>query len=172
MTTTSEHKRHKKVTGALNGEIRVVSKNLNNAGYDKTQTQRIEEAVGKVESLAAREPDLETKMTQHLQEEKERGNLSFSKDEDFINTSDNHDLTTLSKDSITTAGATTGEQSKCALLCEAINALERGKQAYKELNFANQMLQDQAHSDKNKEGKIMFENQLILQMLSEMHELR
>ena len=127
MTTTSEHKRHKKATGALNGEIRVVSKNLNNAGYDKTQTQRIEEAVGKVESLAAREPDLETKMTQHLQEEKERGNLSFSKDEDFINSSDNHDLTTLSKDSITTAGATTSEQSKCALLCEAINALERSK---------------------------------------------
>ena len=34
------------------------------------------------------------------------------------------------------------------------------------------MLQDQALTDKNKEGKIVFENQLILSMLSEMQEHR
>ena len=72
--------------------------------------------------------------------------------------------------------STTTEQSsltnKCALLCESIKALERGKQAEKELFFANQFLQDQAQFKNNKQGKIQFENQLIKQMLQEMHTLR
>ena len=63
MTTSSEQKRQKKMNVALNGEVRVMSKGLSNAGYDKTPTQRIDEAVSKVESLAELEPDLEVKMS-------------------------------------------------------------------------------------------------------------
>ena len=117
--------------GTLNGEVRVVRHDLNNEGYDKTQTQRIEDAIKKVTDLAEIEPDLEVKMQSHLLETKERGNLSFYKDEDFVNTSDT--LAEVSKDpdlslaSLLSSSGNTNAHSKCALLCEAIKALERGK---------------------------------------------
>ena len=48
----------------------------------------------------------------------------------IVELSKEHDLTMLSKDSLVSheVVVVTGH-SKCALLCEAINALERGKQA-------------------------------------------
>ena len=95
-------------------------------------------------------------MEEQLRKTKERGNLSFSKDDELgINDSAND----------TQASSSKMEQSSLlnnsALLCETIKALERGKQAEKELYVANQFLQDQAHFKNNKQGKIQFENQLI-----------
>ena len=65
-----------------NGTVKVVSSDLRKT-FDKTQTQRADEIIEKVSSYAQREPDIEATMQRHLIETKERGNLSFSRDEDF-----------------------------------------------------------------------------------------
>ena len=86
-------------------------------------------------------------MESFLHETKERGNLSFSKDEDAIGIyeTETEEVSKLSSSlTATTPDHTTntsGTPSACAVLCEAINALERSKQAQKELKFANALLQ-------------------------------
>jgi len=60
-----------------------VRTDLNNAGYDKTQNERIDQAISKIENLAAKEgPSFEQVMQKHLLGTKKQGNLSFSNKDD------------------------------------------------------------------------------------------
>ncbi len=95
-------------------------------------------------------------MERHLLETKERGNLSFSKDDDFCMAVEN-ETAEASRDHSLVASVTSNDnplRSQLAVLFEAGKALDRAKQTEKELNFANQLIQGQVKFDKNKEGKI------------------
>lgn len=112
----------------LNGEVRVVRPDLTTE-FDKTQNKRIEHAIEKVIDFAGTELSMEQSMERHLLETKERGNLSFSKDDDFCMVVEN-ETAEASRDHSLVASVTSNDnplRSQLAVLFEAGKALDRAK---------------------------------------------
>ena len=123
-STTQSNSERKRQLAPMNGEVKIVRGDL--AKLHETPTKRIDKTVGKVQEFAESEPDLEQKMQGFLLSTKERGNYSFSKEDErrtLDETDASKDPNSLSMSAIEQA------PSQCALLCEAISALECSKAA-------------------------------------------
>ena len=104
----------------MNGEVIVVRPDLAPT-HDKTQTARVNAAIAKVQQqlTAVSEPEIEDKMQDYLLKTKERGNLSFSHDEEAA-TELNVSGTSTTQTSLMQLLGSDQIKSSLAVICEAI----------------------------------------------------